>query len=110
MFILVLTVAAPAAAQTERDKDILGTFRGNPMKRPAEMSTAAEFDERLREYRHIIETRCVICHTSDRIDKAIENRLPFESVEEILLKRNVVLTEREREVLGTFWGTPLKER
>jgi hypothetical protein len=31
-------------------------------------------------------------------------------VEEILLKRNVVLTEREREVLGTFWGTPLKER
>ena len=110
LFILVLTVATSAIALSERDKDVLGTFRGNPMKKPAETSAAAEFDERLREYRQIIETRCVRCHTSDRIEAAIQNQLPFESVEEILLKRNVVLTERERDVLGTFWGTPLKER
>lgn len=110
VYFLVLAVTAPAAAMAERDKDVLGTFRGNPLKRPAETSAAAEFDEGLREYRTIIETRCVLCHSSERIDQAISERLPFESVEEILLKRNVVLTERERSVLGTFWGNPLKKK
>jgi hypothetical protein len=110
LFILVLTVAAPTASLAEGDKDVLGTFRGNPIKKPAETSAAVEFDEGLREYRRIIETRCVLCHSLDRIDEAISKRLPFESVEEILLKRNVVLTERERDVLGTFWGNPLKEK
>ena len=111
LVILILTAATPMATLAdERDRDVLGTFQGTPLKRPAEASAAAEFDEGLREYRRIIETRCVLCHTSDRIDEAITERLPFESVEEILLKRNVVLSERERNVLGTFWGNPLKEK
>lgn len=101
---------ARGAVLTERDKDVLGTFWGNPMKRPGEMPAATEFDDGLAEYRQIIRTRCILCHSLDRIEEAIGNRLPFESVEEILLKRNVVLTERERNVLGTFWGNPLKQK
>jgi mono/diheme cytochrome c family protein len=101
---------ARGAVLTEKDKDVLGTFWGNPMKKPGETSAAAEFDEGLREYRRIIQTRCILCHSADRIDEAISKRLPFESVEEILLKRDVVLTEREQNVLGTFWGNPLKEK
>lgn len=101
---------ARGAVLTERDKDVLGTFWGNPMKRPEERSAATEFDEGLAEYRQIIQTRCVLCHSLDRIEEAIRDRMPFESVEEILLKRNVVLTERERNVLGTFWGNPLKQK
>jgi uncharacterized membrane protein len=101
------------AVITERDKAVLGTFWGEPMKSrkgAAEVQGVQGEREGLREYRRIIETRCVLCHSLERVETAIENRLPFESVEEILLKRNVVLTAREREVLGTFWGNPLKNK
>lgn len=109
LLLLTCSMTVPTLAD-ERDKNVLGTFQGDPLKRPSEASAAAEFDEGLREYRRVIETRCVLCHSRDRIDEAITQRLPFESVEEIILKRNVVISERERNVLGTFWGNPLKEK
>jgi len=96
------------AILSSRDKKVLGTFWGDPIKRPAR-DLIEEQSKAYREYRQIIEKRCTLCHTRDRIDDAIRRQLPLETVEEVLLRRGVVLTERERSVLGTFWGTPLKK-
>lgn len=90
------------------DKKIMGTFWGSPLKTPGKPASS---DQMLQsEYRTIIETRCVHCHSLDRIDEAMARQLPFATVEEILLQRGVILTGRERSVLGTFWGSPLKEK
>jgi len=96
------------AILTPEDKKIMGTFWGSPLKSAEEKpSTELTLKE---EYRAILETRCVHCHSLDRIDEAIARQIPFASVEEILLQRGVILTERERSVLGTFWGSPLREK
>lgn len=96
------------AILSSRDKKVLGTFWGDPIKKP-DRDLIEEQSKAYREYRQIIEKRCTLCHTRDRIDDAIRRQLPFQTVEEILLRRGVVLTERERGVLATFWGTPLKK-
>ena len=63
----------------------------------------------IEEYRKIIESRCSSCHDADRIEQAmIEGR----NINEILNKMQAMgadLTPRDRDVLGIFWGSPLKE-
>lgn len=61
------------------------------------------------EYRKIIESRCTSCHDADRIEQAMaEGR----NINEILNKMQAMgaeLTPRDKDVLGIFWGSPLKE-
>jgi len=56
----------------------------------------------------IINEQCIKCHTRDRIDQAIRNGDNVEAILEKMLRFGVKLTERDRNVLGTFWGEPLK--
>lgn len=64
----------------------------------------------VEEYRKIIQSRCTSCHEPGRIEKAMaEGR----NVKEILNKMQGMgaeLTERDRDVLGIFWGSPIKEK
>jgi len=60
------------------------------------------------EFDQIINEQCVKCHTRDRIDQAIRNGDNVEAILEKMLRFGVKLNERDRNVLGTFWGEPLK--
>jgi len=94
------------AVLSEREKEVLGTFRGNPLKVEAPIS---EVPATYAEFQHIINRRCTLCHSRERIDEAIEKGLEYQSIEAMMLQRGAVLTRRDREVLGTFWGQPLKK-
>lgn len=61
------------------------------------------------DYRKIIEQRCTSCHDADRIEQAMaEGR----NVNEILNKMQQMgadLSPQEKDVLGIFWGAPVKK-
>jgi len=61
------------------------------------------------EFQQIIDSKCSICHTRERVDKAIRNRENLERIEQQMIDRGAVLSERDKSVLGTFWGDPLKK-
>jgi hypothetical protein len=61
------------------------------------------------EFQRVVETRCTVCHTRERVDIAIKKRQELEKIEQRMLERGAVLSERDKQVLGTFWGSPLKE-
>jgi hypothetical protein len=63
----------------------------------------------LGEFQQVIDTKCTVCHTRERVDVAIRERRNLEKIEQQMLERGAVLSERDRKVLGTFWGSPLKE-
>ena len=61
------------------------------------------------EFQEVIDARCTVCHTRERVDIAIKQRQELERIEQRMLERGAVLTERDKRVLGTFWGSPRKE-
>lgn len=61
------------------------------------------------EFQQVIDTRCTVCHTRERVDIAIKKRQDLEKIEQRMLERGAVLSESDKQVLGTFWGSPLKE-
>lgn len=63
----------------------------------------------MAEFQKVIDSKCSICHTRERVDVAIRKRENLEQIEKQMTQRGAVLTEHEKEVLGTFWGQPLKK-
>jgi len=61
------------------------------------------------EFQRVIETRCTVCHSRERVDVAIKKQQDMEKIEQRMLERGAVLTEQDKKVLGTFWGNPMKE-
>jgi cytochrome c553 len=59
-------------------------------------------------FQETIEARCTICHTRERVDAAIRAQQDLEPLLQHMLERGAILSERDRAVLGTFWGSPLK--
>ena len=51
----------------------------------------------------VIEEKCLNCHNSQRIDAAIEERRDMEKTLKAMEKKGVVLTDREKMVMGHFW-------
>ncbi len=88
---LLASLAAPAVAAVAVEE--LGAHRLGTMD----------------EFQQVIDTRCTICHTRERVDVAIKKRLDLEKLEKSMLERGAVLSEKDKQVLGTFWGSPLKE-
>jgi len=80
------------------------TFWGPALKNSAPPTPAKSISD---EAEAVIQSRCLQCHTRERIDQAISARLPFATMESIMLKRGVVLSGRESQVLKIFWGSPL---
>jgi hypothetical protein len=89
--LLVLLGTVPGAARAAED---LGAHRFGGME----------------EFQRVIDLRCTVCHTRERVDVAIKKRAALEKLEERMLDKGAVLSERDKNVLGTFWGSPLKER
>jgi hypothetical protein len=61
------------------------------------------------EFQNTIEARCTICHTRARVDEAIGQQADLEELMQRMIERGAILSERDQKVLGTFWGSPLKE-
>ena len=60
------------------------------------------------EFQSTIENRCTICHTRGRVDKALQEE-DLDALLQRMIERGATLSERDRNVLGTFWGSPLKK-
>jgi hypothetical protein len=56
------------------------------------------------EATRVIEEKCLICHNRQLIDEAIKEREEMEQVLRRMEKKGVVLTGKERRVIGHFWG------
>ena len=55
----------------------------------------------------VIDDKCLFCHNRQRIDKAIKEREDMVQVIKTMEKKGVVLTEKEHQVIGHFWGQKL---
>lgn len=91
--LLALCLLLPAAAFAVPAVEDLGAHRMRGMD----------------EFQRVIDTRCTVCHTRERVDIAIKRRQGLEKIERRMLERGAVLSENDKQVLGTFWGDPLKE-
>jgi hypothetical protein len=58
----------------------------------------------------VIEEKCLVCHNRQRIDAAIKERKDMERVMSRMEKKGVVVTEKERRVIGHFWQQPFKPK
>jgi cytochrome c553 len=59
-------------------------------------------------FQEIIEARCAICHTRERVDAAIRSQADLDALLQRMIERGAIINERDQKVLGTFWGSPLK--
>jgi cytochrome c553 len=60
------------------------------------------------EFQQTIEKRCAICHTRERVDAALSEQVDLDQLMQQMIERGAVLNDRDKKVLGTFWGSPLK--
>jgi ABC-type xylose transport system permease subunit len=61
------------------------------------------------EFQSTVEARCTICHTRARVDEARGQQIELDALLQRMIERGAILSERDQKVLGTFWGSPLKE-
>ena len=61
------------------------------------------------EFQSTIENRCTICHTRGRVDRALGQEEDLDVLLQRMIERGAIISERDRNVLGTFWGSPLKK-
>jgi len=59
-------------------------------------------------FQEIVESRCTICHTRERVDAAIRSQADLDALLRRMIERGAIISERDHKVLGTFWGSPLK--
>jgi hypothetical protein len=90
LVLLAVVAATPAAAAVSAVSGEVLPFEG-----------AATFQE-------TIESRCTVCHTRERVDAAIRAQKDLEPLLQHMIERGAILSDRDRKVLGTFWGSPLK--
>ena len=62
------------------------------------------------EFRQVIDRRCLGCHDRERIEQARRRQEALEPLMRRMAERGAVLSSREREVLGAFWGSPLRDK
>ena len=60
------------------------------------------------EFQETIEGRCTSCHSRDRVDQALGQGEELDALLQRMIERGAVVNERDRSVLGTFWGSPSK--
>jgi hypothetical protein len=52
----------------------------------------------------VIEEKCLACHNRQRIEAAVKERREMDQILRRMGKKGVVLSEKERRVMGHFWG------
>ncbi|MBW2452247.1 MAG: hypothetical protein JRE16_08645 [Deltaproteobacteria bacterium] len=59
------------------------------------------------DFQETLEARCIICHPRDRIDQAMEEGEDLDALLQRMIERGAIVNERDKSVLGTFWGSPI---
>ncbi len=62
------------------------------------------------EFQKTIEARCTICHTRERVDAAMGEDQDLDALLQQMIERGAILSEKDKSVLGTFWGSPMKQQ
>jgi len=62
------------------------------------------------EFQKTIEARCTICHTRERVDAARGEGQDLDALLQQMIERGAILSEQDKSVLGTFWGSPMKQK
>ncbi|WP_232278959.1 hypothetical protein [Geotalea uraniireducens] len=58
----------------------------------------------------MIDEKCLACHNRQKIEAALKERKNMEKITQRMEKKGVVLSDRDRQVLGHFWQqNPLKK-
>jgi mono/diheme cytochrome c family protein len=70
--------------------------------------SAAQESETVDEYRNIIENRCTSCHAAGRIEQAMAEGRDMTEILNKMQQMGAKLTTRDKNILGVFWGSPLK--
>ncbi|MDH3997786.1 MAG: hypothetical protein OET90_03000 [Desulfuromonadales bacterium] len=60
------------------------------------------------EFKQTLDARCTICHTRQRIDTAQKQGEDLDALMQRMIEQGAELNERDKSVLGTFWGKPTK--
>ena len=63
----------------------------------------------LDDFNQVLASKCTICHSRERIEVAMREHRDLALIEAQMIKRGATLTEADKSVLGTFWGSPLKK-
>lgn len=60
------------------------------------------------DFQRTIEERCTVCHTRARVDVAISHEVELNALMQRMIERGAILNAGDKNILGTFWGSPLK--
>ena len=90
-FILMLVLATPSGAE-EPHPNLGAHFKHN---------TAFE---------NVVDLRCTRCHNRERVQEALREQKDVMVLQRRMIEHGAVLTPRDKRVLGTFWGNPLREK
>jgi mono/diheme cytochrome c family protein len=94
-----------------KERQVLGVFwSGAPRSPAADPVKPARGQDPLAEYRAVLNSRCTGCHSLERVEKAMGEGRPLEELVEMMRQRGAIVTESEKNVLGTFWGEPFKPK
>ena len=89
---------------------LLACLTGLPLTAVAD-SGAVHDPHRLvtsEDFQETIEARCTICHTRERVDQALSGDEDLDALLQRMIERGAIVNEKDRNVLGTFWGSPTK--
>jgi len=87
ILLLILLFATPCfAAQQSQHLAALSTDRG------------------MVEFQKVIERKCTVCHSRERIDKALSKRADVAGLLERMSNRGADLTAAEKEMLTAYWN------
>lgn len=71
------------------------------------LGSLASYDR--EAFRGIVEDRCIVCHERQMVSKAVRNE-KLADMKLHLLEKDGQLGEEEEEMLGVFWGEPLRQK
>ena len=94
-----------------REQEVLGIFwRREQVPSAASGGAQTVAGDPLGGYRAVLESRCTGCHTLAPVEKAMLEGRSMDQLLDMMVQRGAVITAEERSVLGTFWGTPFKQK
>jgi len=60
------------------------------------------------QLQQVLEQRCTGCHTLERVNIAIHQGRDLEELQAAMLARGAILSSEDKQILGTFWGSPAR--